>query len=35
MFVQTNELDTIFELAKALFESIGLENRTIRLLGIS
>lgn len=30
-----SELDTIFELAKALFESIDLENRSIRLLGIS
>jgi DNA polymerase-4 len=30
-----NELDTIFEIAKALFESIDLENRSIRLLGIS
>ncbi|QFS49560.1 hypothetical protein [Nostoc sphaeroides] len=29
------ELSTIFEIAKALFESIDLENRSIRLLGIS
>jgi hypothetical protein len=29
------ELSTIFEIAKALFESISLENRSIRLLGIS
>lgn len=35
MFVSIGELDTIFELAKALFESIDLENRSIRLLGIS
>ncbi|MDM9580054.1 hypothetical protein QUD05_00150 (plasmid) [Nostoc sp. GT001] len=35
MFVPISELDTIFELAKALFESIDLENRSIRLLGIS
>ncbi|WP_448265542.1 DinB/UmuC family translesion DNA polymerase [Nostoc sp. DSM 114159] len=34
MFVSIGELDTIFELAKALFESIDLENRSIRLLGI-
>ncbi|MCC5633507.1 hypothetical protein LC613_39275 [Nostoc sphaeroides CHAB 2801] len=30
-----SELSTIFEIAKALFESISLENRSIRLLGIS
>ncbi|MHC5746952.1 MAG: DinB/UmuC family translesion DNA polymerase, partial [Nostoc sp.] len=30
-----SELSTIFEIAKALFESIELENRSIRLLGIS
>ncbi|MBD2536893.1 DNA polymerase IV [Nostoc flagelliforme FACHB-838] len=30
-----SELDTIFEIAKTLFESIDLENRNIRLLGIS
>ncbi|ODH02565.1 DNA polymerase IV [Nostoc sp. KVJ20] len=30
-----SEVDTIFEIAKALFESIDLENRSIRLLGIS
>ena len=29
------ELDTIFEIAKGLFLSIDLENRSIRLLGIS
>jgi DNA polymerase-4 len=33
--VPISELDMIFELAKALFESIDLENRSIRLLGIS
>ncbi|WP_338421988.1 hypothetical protein [Nostoc flagelliforme] len=31
----SSELDTIFEIAKTLFESIELENRSIRLLGIS
>ncbi|MBC6434571.1 DNA polymerase IV, partial [Nostoc sp. HG1] len=30
-----SELSTIFEIAKTLFESIDLENRSIRLLGIS
>ncbi|MEH2268538.1 MAG: hypothetical protein V7K68_08930 [Nostoc sp.] len=30
-----SELSTIFEIAKVLFESIELENRSIRLLGIS
>ncbi|WP_375514874.1 hypothetical protein [uncultured Nostoc sp.] len=30
-----SELDIIFEIAKVLFESIDLENRSIRLLGIS
>jgi DNA polymerase-4 len=29
-----SELSTIFEIVKALFESIDLENRSIRLLGI-
>ena len=35
MLAPISELSTIFELAKALFESIELENRSIRLLGIS
>ena len=35
MLAPISELSTIFEIAKALFESIDLENRSIRLLGIS
>ncbi|MBD2564891.1 hypothetical protein H6G95_30790 [Nostoc linckia FACHB-391] len=35
MLAAVSELSTIFEIAKALFESIDLENRSIRLLGIS
>ncbi|MEH2108540.1 DinB/UmuC family translesion DNA polymerase [Nostoc sp.] len=35
MLAPISELSTIFEIAKTLFESIELENRTIRLLGIS
>ncbi|MBD2527438.1 DNA polymerase IV [Nostoc sp. FACHB-133] len=35
MLAPIGELSTIFEIAKALFESIDLENRSIRLLGIS
>ncbi|MEH2260748.1 DinB/UmuC family translesion DNA polymerase [Nostoc sp.] len=35
MLACISELDTIFEIAKALFESIDLENCSIRLLGIS
>ncbi|OYD88642.1 DNA polymerase IV [Nostoc sp. 'Peltigera membranacea cyanobiont' 213] len=35
MLASISELSTIFEIAKALFESIELENRSIRLLGIS
>ncbi|PHM06573.1 DinB/UmuC family translesion DNA polymerase [Nostoc sp. 'Peltigera malacea cyanobiont' DB3992] len=35
MLAPISELSTIFEIAKALFESIELENHTIRLLGIS
>ncbi|MEH2363421.1 DNA polymerase IV [Nostoc sp.] len=35
MLAPISELSTIFEIAKGLFESIDLENRSIRLLGIS
>ncbi|WP_375514342.1 hypothetical protein [uncultured Nostoc sp.] len=35
MLAPISELDMIFELAKTLFLSIELENRSIRLLGIS
>lgn len=35
MLAPINELSTIFEIAKTLFESIDLENPSIRLLGIS
>lgn len=35
MLAPISELDTIFEIAKTLFLSIELENRSIRLLGIS
>lgn len=35
MLAPISELSTIFEIAKTLFESIDLENRSIRLLGIS
>lgn len=35
MLAPISELDIIFEIAKTLFESIDLENRSIRLLGIS
>ncbi|WP_242054396.1 DNA polymerase IV [Nostoc sp. FACHB-888] len=35
MLAPISELSTIFEIAKALFELIDLENRSIRLLGIS
>jgi DNA polymerase-4 len=35
MVTPISELDTIFEIAKTLFESVDLENRSIRLLGIS
>ncbi|WP_104902109.1 DNA polymerase IV [Nostoc sp. 'Peltigera membranacea cyanobiont' N6] len=35
MLAPISELSTIFEIAKALFESIDLENRSIRLLGIA
>ncbi len=35
MLAPISELSTIFEIVKALFESIDLENRSIRLLGIS
>ncbi|WP_193200381.1 DNA polymerase IV [Nostoc sp. MG11] len=35
MLAPISELDMIFEIAKTLFESIDLENRSIRLLGIS
>jgi DNA polymerase-4 len=35
MLTPISELDTIFEIAKTLLESIDLENRSIRLLGIS
>ncbi len=35
MLAPISELNTIFEIAKALFESIDLENHSIRLLGIS
>lgn len=35
MLAPISELSAIFEIAKALFESIELENRSIRLLGIS
>ncbi len=35
MLAPISELSAIFEIAKALFESISLENRSIRLLGIS
>ena len=35
MLAPINELSTIFEIAKTLFEFIDLENRSIRLLGIS
>ena len=35
MLAPISELDTIFETAKTLFLSIDLQNRSIRLLGIS
>ncbi|WP_375505759.1 hypothetical protein [uncultured Nostoc sp.] len=35
MLAPIGELSTIFEIAKTLFLSIDLENRSIRLLGIS
>ncbi|WP_414519056.1 hypothetical protein [Nostoc sp. PCC 9305] len=35
MLAPISELSTIFEIAKALFELIDLENRSVRLLGIS
>ncbi|MEH2289356.1 DinB/UmuC family translesion DNA polymerase [Nostoc sp.] len=35
MFTPISELSTIFEIAKTLFLSIELENRSVRLLGIS
>ncbi|WP_335132498.1 DNA polymerase IV [Nostoc sp.] len=35
MLAPISDLDTIFEIAKTLFLSIDLENRSIRLLGIS
>jgi DNA polymerase-4 len=35
MLAPISELDTIFEIAKTLFLSIELENRSVRLLGIS
>lgn len=35
MLAPISELSTIFEIAKTLFLSIELENRSVRLLGIS